>query len=454
MESVLRGIPGVVDDILITAPTEEKHVAALAVVLERLKEAGLRLKKDKCVFLSPSVTYLGHVIDSQGLHPIQEKVQAVQEAPPPRNVGELKSFIGLLMYYSKLLLNLSTLLAPLYKLLKRHVSWRWTKKQNMAFKKSKELLLSSQVLVHFDPKLLIRLACDESDYGIGAVMSHVMPDGSEKPVWFFSRPLTKTVRKYSQIEKEELACVVGVTRFHSYLWDHHFVLKTDHKPLLTLFSENKQIPQQAANRIQCWAWKLASYEYSIEWSASGQHANDDALSRLLLPEKPAEKTVPVELVFMVEQLDDAPVTAKQVVSLTRRDPLMAKVYRYIQEGWLSHSRDPALKPYWTRRLELSTPSGFIVWGSWVVIPPRVRESLLAELHSGHPGCSHMKSVARGVFWWPCLDPDIEMAVKQCRICQQVQLLPPSAPPRPWSWPPSHGPDSMLILPARSRVKCC
>ena len=265
-------------------------------------------------------------------------------------------------------------------------------------------------------------------------MSHVMPDGSEKPVRFFSRTLTKTEQKYSQIEKEALACVVGVTRFHSYLWGHHFVLQTDHKPLLTLFNENKQIPQQAVNRIQRWAWKLASYEYSIEWRASGQHANADALSRLPLPEKPAETTVPAELVLMVEQLDDAPVTAKQVASLTRQDPLMAKVYRYIQEGWPSHSSDPALKPYLTRQLELSTLSGCIVWGSRVVIPPRVRESLLAELHSGHPGCSRMKSVARGLFWWPRLDHDIEMAVKQCRICQQVQPLPPSAPLRPWSWP--------------------
>ena len=166
-------------------------------------------------------------------------MQAVQEAPPPRNMGELKSFIGLLTYKSKFLRNLSTLLAPLYKLLKRHVLWRWTKEQDRAFKKSKELLLSSQVLVHFDPKLPIRLACDASDYGIGAVMSHVMPDGSEKPVGIFSRTLTKTKQKYSQIEKEALACVVEVTRFHSYLWGDHFVLQTDHKPLLTLFNENK-----------------------------------------------------------------------------------------------------------------------------------------------------------------------------------------------------------------------
>ena len=437
MESVLKGIPRVVvylDDILITAPTEEEHVATLAVVLARLKEAGLRLKRDKCVFLAPSVTYLGHVIDSQGLHPIQEKVQAIREAPPPNNVAELKSYLGLLTYYSKFLRNLSTMLAPLYKLLKHSEPWRWAKEQSQAFDKSKALILSSQVLVHFDPKLEIRLACDASDYGIGAVMSHRMPDGSEKPVGFFSRSLTLTERKYSQIEKEALSCVVGVTRFHSYLWGHHFVLQTDHKPLLTLFNEDKPIPQQAANRIQRWAWKLASYEYSIEWRASGQHSNADALSRLPLPQTPADTTIPAELVLMVEKLDDAPVTAKQVASLTRRDPLMAKVYRYIQEGWPVKTDDPALRPYWIRRLELSTLDGCIVWGTRVVIPPQVRGILLAELHSGHPGCTRMKSVARGLLWWPQLDRDIEMAVKQCASCQQVQPLPPSAPLQPWTWP--------------------
>ena len=267
MESVLRGIPGVVvylDDILITSPTDDEHIATLAVVMARLEEAGLRLNREKCVFLAPSVIYLGHRIDAEGLHPIREKVQAIQEAPQPNNVAELKSYLGLLTYYSKFLRNLSTMLAPLYQLLKHGEHWCWTSLQTQAFVKSKELMLSSQVLVHFDPTLKIRLACDASDYGIRAVLSHVMPDGAEKPVGFFSQSLTATERKYSQIEKEALACVVGVTRFHSYLWGHHFTLQTDHKPLLTLFNENKLCPQQAANRIQHWAWKLASYEYSIE----------------------------------------------------------------------------------------------------------------------------------------------------------------------------------------------
>lgn len=122
------------------------------------------LRKDKCVFLAPSVVYLGH---SQGLHPTQE-VRAVQEAPKPNNVAELKSYLGLLTYYAKFLQNLSTVLAPLWKLLKHDEPWCWSTAQSKAFQQSKELLLSSQDLVHFDPKLEIRVACDASDYGIGA----------------------------------------------------------------------------------------------------------------------------------------------------------------------------------------------------------------------------------------------------------------------------------------------
>ena len=204
----------------------------------------------------------------------------------------------LLSYYSKFLPQLATVLAPLYLLLREKEPWRWTYKQDQAFNHSKKLLLSSQVLVHFDPQLEIRLACDASAYGIGAVLSHRMPDGSEKPIGFVSRTLRAAEQKYLQIEKEALACVVGVTRFRSYLWGHHFTLQTDHKPLLTLFNEHKTIPQQAANRIQRWAWTLAAYEYTITWRQSEQHANADALSRLPLPEVPAQTTVPAELVLI------------------------------------------------------------------------------------------------------------------------------------------------------------
>ena len=117
MENLLQGIKGVsvyIDDILISGSTVEEHLQTLDKVLERLNNAGLRLNKYKCFFLRSWIKYLGHIIDKDGLHPTKEKVQAIREAPTPRNVGELRSFFGIINYYSRFLPNLSSKLAPLY----------------------------------------------------------------------------------------------------------------------------------------------------------------------------------------------------------------------------------------------------------------------------------------------------------------------------------------------------
>ena len=113
----------------------------------------------------PSVVYLGHRIDREGLHPLAEKVKAIKEAPRPRNASELKSYLGLLTYYSKFMPNLSSTLAPLYSLLRSSSHWHWGVRQAKAFKASQQLLTFSEVLVHFDPRNEIVLSCDASPYG-------------------------------------------------------------------------------------------------------------------------------------------------------------------------------------------------------------------------------------------------------------------------------------------------
>ena len=121
--------------------------------------------------MSPSVTYLGYRIDSEGLHPTDEKLKAVQQAPEPTSVTELKAYLGLLTYYGRFLPHLPSVLAPLYALLHKDAPWRWTTVEQESFQQSKELLLSSTVLVHFNPDLPIVLACDASSYVTGPVLS-------------------------------------------------------------------------------------------------------------------------------------------------------------------------------------------------------------------------------------------------------------------------------------------
>ena len=438
METLLQGISGVcvyIDDILVTGTTEGEHLQNLAQVLQRLESAGMRLKKQKCSFLLPSVTYLGHVISQQGLHTEETKVCAIVDAPEPKNVGELRSFLGMVNYYAKFLPDLATTLAPLYLLLQKFCRWRWRSKQRKAFQQVKDLLRSGRVLTHFNDSLPLVLACDASPYGLGAVLSHRMPNGGEKPVGFASRTLTKAEANYSHLDKEGLAIIFGVKKFHQYLYGRKFEIKTDHKPLTHIFSETRATPTMASGRIQRWALILGGYDYSIQYKEGKSMANADALSRLPLKTSEVEVPRPLELLHLVKYLDSTPLSSSQIRVWTDHDPTLSRVRKWTQEGWpVRTQRDVDLQPYCHRRDELSTEGGCLLWGSRVVMPPKGRKRALSLLHEAHPGIVRMKALARGYVWWPGIDKDIEFCVKECAICQSSRKMPPVAPLHPWVRP--------------------
>lgn len=438
MESILQGIDGVVvflDDILICGKNRKQHIERLETVLQKLANCGLKLLCDKCSFFKSKIEYLGYVIDAEGLHTSDSKIMAIKNAPIPKSVTQLKSILGLINYYGKFIKNLSTVLHPLYKLLKVNVKWNWSIECDSAFNKIKKLLMSSKVLVHYNAEREIRLTTDASDYGIGAVISHIMPDKSEKPIAYASRTLSAAEKKYSQIEKEGLSIIYGLSKFFQYLYGREFVLVTDHKPLVAIFNPNKGIPQFSANRLRRWAVILSNYRYKIIYIKSSEN-KADFLSRLPLENKEVYgENIDVNYINYFTNNVDFPINHNKIVDATGEDKILSKIINFVTKGWpYNANSNIELSKYYPHRNEFSIENKCLIWNNRLVVPLKLRNFILSELHRSHMGVVKMKSLARSYVWWPSLNNDIENIAKKCESCLIYKNSPPKVPLQLWKWP--------------------
>ncbi|XP_064464481.1 uncharacterized protein K02A2.6-like [Ornithodoros turicata] len=267
MEQVIAGLSSVacyLDDIIVTGRNDAEHLTNLDKVFTRPQEFGFTLKREKCAFLQPQVEYLGHVVDAEGFRPSPKKVSTILNMPPPTQVSELRSFLGMVQHCGKYLKSLSYVCAPMNDLLKKGMAWKWSAACVEAFETVNRMLTSAEILTHYDPAKPIFLAVDASSKGLGAVIYHRI-NGKDRPVAHASKTLTSAETKYAQVEREALTIIFGVRKFHQYLWGRRFVLYTDHKPLTTIFGPRKGIPVSTASRLQRWALILMSYTYDIEF---------------------------------------------------------------------------------------------------------------------------------------------------------------------------------------------
>ena len=437
MDRILQGIPRtecLLDDVITTGESDAEHLENLETVLKRLADSGLRVNPEKCKFFQESIEYCGHIVSKEGLHKTDAKIAAISDAPEPTNQTQLRSFLGRVNYYHRFLEDSSTTMYPLNQLLKKNQRWAWTAECRHAFDQVKEQIASERVLMHFDPKLPVRVATDASPYGMGAVLSHQLPDGSERPVAFASRALSSTEQKYAQIDKEALAIVWGVKKFHTYLFGRHFTLLTDHEPLTSIFSPHAGLPKMTTARLQRYAMFLASMDYTILYRKSADHANADGLSRLPLNAPvPSAAVDPVD-VFNMGQFDPLPVSAVDIARSSSCDSVLSKAITNTREGWPASVRETELRPFFIRRSELGVHRDCLMWGARVIIPADLQQRILADLHVGHPGVVRMKSLARSYVWWPGLDAAIKSACRACTGCQQTQHAPPQAPLHQWELP--------------------
>ena len=216
------------------------------------------------MFFQKSLEYLGHLISKEGIRPTDERVKCVLEAPSPQNKQQLQSFLGLMIYNAKFHPSLSHVLHPLNNLLRKNVQWKWTEEEQKSFDAAKALVSNRQYLAHYDVSKPLKVYCDASPKGVGACLTHVMPNGVEQPVAYASRSLREAEQNYAQIECEALSIVFAVKRFHQYLYGQKFTLVTDHQPLCKIFGEKEGVPALAAARMQRWALLFAAYQFSIQ----------------------------------------------------------------------------------------------------------------------------------------------------------------------------------------------
>jgi len=171
--SGLKGTMNFLDDVIVTGRLDEEHTMNLKNVLVRLKYAGFKVNLNKCSFFQKEICYSGHIINEEGLKKDPAKVQAIVKASRPLDIHGVRAFIGMINYYGRFINNVSSLLEPIYRLLKKGQTFKWTVKFEVAFNKAKQMLASENVLIHYDLLLELRLNCDASNIGIGAVLSSI-----------------------------------------------------------------------------------------------------------------------------------------------------------------------------------------------------------------------------------------------------------------------------------------
>ncbi|XP_054276450.1 uncharacterized protein K02A2.6-like [Macrosteles quadrilineatus] len=412
------------DDIIYHGETLEKCMKNLIACLECLKKNDLHLNRTKCVFFKESINYLGHVVSFNKIQKCPKKVEAVTQMPHPRNVDELRRFLGLVTYYAKFIPDFSSKTHPLRCLLRNGEKFFWSAAAEASFLNLKSELCSDTVLIPFDPSKPVILTTDASPTGIAAILSHDI-DGQERPIAYASRALTQAETNYSQLDREALAIIYAVTHFYNYVFGKKFTLVTDNEPLSHIFHPGRALPRMTSSRLLRYSSFLSGLDYTVRCKKGKENENVDCLSR-----SPVQSSISSELTFDKEintinaetllQISSTVITAETIKEDTAKDPELQVLLHE-----LKNSRKDS--PY-------MISDNILFRSDRVVIPKRLQNQILNELHESHLGITKMKQLARRYVYWEGMDKEIERLVKSCEACAKVRHNPPKAPVHPWDQP--------------------
>ena len=434
--SGLEGVECVADDIIIfgVGDTDEEamenHDKRLGALLQRCREMNIKLNKQKSVLRTPSVTFLGHIVTGEGLKPDPNKVQAILKLPNPTNPTEVQRLQGSVQYLARFLPKLSETFEPLRKLTHKGEPWEWKEEHDIAMAEIKQLLTSAPILSFYDPDKELTIQCDASKAGLGTTL---LQEG--KPLAYASRALSDTEQRYAQIEKEALAIVFSLERFHQFTFGRHVHVQSDHKPLETIV---KKPLHRAPRRLQGMLMRMLHYDIDIQWTKGKDMHIADMLSRAYLPD--SSETCDFEEVNIATGSTMSEDKLKELRMHTQQDDNLQVLKTVIMQGWPEEkSLTPnEAKPYFHLRDELSYQNGLLYRGERIVIPVTMRRQMKERLHTSHLGVGSCLRRARECMFWPGMNEEIKTFISTCDACrtyerdnQKETLQPHELPDRPW-----------------------
>ena len=429
---VVEGLEGALqikDDVLLHGRGKE-HDERLRKVLKRFQEAGLTLRKEKCVFGEEEVKWFGMVYSKYGMQADPDKVKLIKEWKEPRTVREVKSFLQTVQFNAPYMaaeeegeLNYPALTAPLRALTKRGTKFTWTKEHQKHFDIIKERLCGERVMVPFDPKRKTRLYTDGGPEGCQGTVTqrYDHPEAGEqwRPVAHTARAWTETEKNYSQIEKESLALYSMTVSNKMYLLGINYEAAVDHKPLIPLYNNPKRPKQMRVDRHRM---KLAGYRFKVI-HVPGSKIPCDYGSRRGCPKatkysKEQQDRYGIEddnEVYVNRVVDDTlpdAVTKEMMVEATEKDDEMGMLKEDIQTG---NCRNGLVK-YKQVFDELSVVDGLVMRGERLVVPKELRPIVVMLAHEGHLGQDKTLGLLRETTWFPGMGQMVTQLVESCLPC--------------------------------------
>ena len=407
-----------IDDILVYSKDKEEHGEHLKIGLQTLRDRQLYAKFSKYEFWLEEVVFLGHVINKQGIHVDPKKVEAVVQWERPKNVTEIRSFLGLAGYYRRFVEDFSILAAPLTQLTRKGVKFEWNEKREQSFQMLKEKLTSAPILALPVPGIEFVVYSDASKQGLGCVLMQ-----RDRVIAYASRQLKTHEVNYPTHDLELAAIVFALKIWRHYLYGEKCHVFTDHKSLKFLMSQ-----KDLNSRQRRWLELIKDYDLVIDYHPGKANVVADALSRKSSSSLANIQSFYLPLLIQFRELQlnlDSTSEGALLAKFTLRPTLIDKI-KELQEvddelkGWRRKCVD-GQAPDFTIRSD-----GVLSYKGRMCVPKNdeLKKTILDEAHISayamHPGNTKMYHTLKQDYWWSGMKKDIVEYVAKCLICQQIK----------------------------------